>query len=242
MTSTDRRACWTSTRSCTRRRCCGVAWALAAVPLRAGAGEPEVHDVPADDGRPVRARLTVTFNEFIDAEREAREVKRQTADFTKVTRRGRRARRSAAIAGRFYEDPQMWRPIALANGIDDPRALATGQSLLDPAAAVPRPGDGRGAALTWPAIPTYAPEFALRINGERAAGGGALRGDQRALPGRPATPPTGSRSASPTRTCAGSRSHIRGLGFQPVPDRRQDRPGARRRRRPGRDVRHRQQA
>src|ERR1041384_596667 len=38
----------------------------------------------ADDGTPVRARLNVTFNEFIDADREAREINRQTADFSKV--------------------------------------------------------------------------------------------------------------------------------------------------------------
>jgi hypothetical protein len=37
-----------------------------------------------DDGRPVRARLTVTFNELIDEEQEANRVNRQTADFTKT--------------------------------------------------------------------------------------------------------------------------------------------------------------
>src|SRR6185503_4992269 len=38
----------------------------------------------ADTGAPVRARLTVTFIEFIDAEREAKEINRQTADFRKI--------------------------------------------------------------------------------------------------------------------------------------------------------------
>ena len=35
-------------------------------------------------GQPVRARVTVTFNEYIDAEREAKDVSRQTADYSKV--------------------------------------------------------------------------------------------------------------------------------------------------------------
>jgi hypothetical protein len=83
------------------------------------------------DGRPVRARLTVTFNEFIDAEREAKEVNLQTADFTKVhvVIQGETL---SGIAGRFYEDPQLWRPIAIANDIADPRAIVVGQSLQIP--------------------------------------------------------------------------------------------------------------
>jgi LysM repeat protein len=84
-----------------------------------------------EDGRPVRAKVTVTFNEFVDPGRESREVKRQTANFSKVhvVIQGETL---AGIAARFYEDPKMWRPIAIENGIDDPRALATGQSLLIP--------------------------------------------------------------------------------------------------------------
>ena len=84
-----------------------------------------------EDGRPVRARLNVTFNEFIDEEREAKEVNRQTADFTKfhVVTGGETL---ASIATLHYQDPQKWRPIAIANGIDDPRAIEAGQSLSVP--------------------------------------------------------------------------------------------------------------
>ena len=35
------------------------------------------------DGTPVRARLQVTFNEFRNTELEAKEIKRETADYTK---------------------------------------------------------------------------------------------------------------------------------------------------------------
>jgi hypothetical protein len=85
-----------------------------------------------EDGRPTRARLACTFNEFIDAEREGKEVNRQTADFTKehTVQNGETI---SAIAFQHYEDPTLWRPIAIANGLDDPRALVPGQLLRVPA-------------------------------------------------------------------------------------------------------------
>lgn len=85
----------------------------------------------SDDGTPVRARVTVTFNEVIDPEQEAKEVSRQTADFTKmhVVTDGETL---SAIAARFYEDPRSWRPIAIENDLDDPRALFAGQELRIP--------------------------------------------------------------------------------------------------------------
>jgi LysM repeat protein len=86
----------------------------------------------AADGKPVRARLTVTFNEVIDAEQEVKRANLQTADFSKVhvVVQGDTLDR---IAARFYEDPARWRPIAVANGLADPRAIAVGQSLRIPA-------------------------------------------------------------------------------------------------------------
>jgi len=85
----------------------------------------------ADNGAPVRARLTVTFNEFIDAEREAKEISRQTADFSKVhvVTVGETL---SGIATAYYENPQMWRPIAIANEVADPREIAPGQTLRIP--------------------------------------------------------------------------------------------------------------
>jgi hypothetical protein len=95
----------------------------------------------ADDGRPVRARVSVTFNRFIDSEREAKEVDRQTADFSKihVVAQGETL---ARIATRHYEDPLAWRPIALANALDDPRAITIGQSLRIPALPFHDPDSG----------------------------------------------------------------------------------------------------
>jgi LysM repeat protein len=93
------------------------------------------------DGRPARARITCSFSEFIDPAREAKEVNRQTANFTKVhvvvdgeTLSG--------IAANLYNDSTMWRPIAIVNEIDNPRALTTGQSLTIPALPFIDPASG----------------------------------------------------------------------------------------------------
>lgn len=95
-----------------------------------------------NDGRPVRARLTVTFNEFIDEEREAKEVNRQTADFSKA-HTVMQGEGLSDIAGRFYGDPQLWRPIAVANGLADPRALTAGQPLRIPSLPFTDPESGQ---------------------------------------------------------------------------------------------------
>ena len=94
------------------------------------------------DGTPVRARLTVTFSQYSNAELEAKEVKRETADYTKlhVVRQGETL---AAIAAAVYGDPRLWRPIALRNGIDDPRWLAMGSRLTVPQLPYRDPGSGK---------------------------------------------------------------------------------------------------
>ncbi len=94
-----------------------------------------------DDGRPVRAKLSVTFNEFLDPDRESRQVNRQTADFSKA-HTAARGETLPQLAGRFYEDPRMWRAIALANGIDQPRADLTGRRLLIPSLPFRHPETG----------------------------------------------------------------------------------------------------
>lgn len=85
----------------------------------------------ADDGRPIRARLTVSFQEKVEAEREAKEVNRQTADFSKVhvVKLGETL---SGIAAKYYNNPETWRPIAIANRIADPRVIAAGQALRVP--------------------------------------------------------------------------------------------------------------
>jgi LysM repeat protein len=84
------------------------------------------------DGVPVRARLNCTFIEYADPEQEAKAANLQTADFSKVHVVARGDTLSA-IAGSLYQDPTLWRPIALANRIANPRALALGRALRIPA-------------------------------------------------------------------------------------------------------------
>lgn len=83
------------------------------------------------DGTPVRARLQVSFNEFINAELEAKEIKRETADYSHlhVVHEGETI---SGIAAAVYQNPTLWRPIAIANNLDDPRTLPIGSQLLIP--------------------------------------------------------------------------------------------------------------
>ena len=83
------------------------------------------------DGIPVRARLQVTFNEFRNVDLEAKEIKRQTADYSSfyVVSQGETL---SAVAWRAYGDPGLWRPIALVNDVDDPWALTVGTRLMVP--------------------------------------------------------------------------------------------------------------
>jgi nucleoid-associated protein YgaU len=94
------------------------------------------------DGTPVRARLTVTFNEFRNIDLEAKEVKRETADYTKRYLVGD-GETLSGIAGRLYGDPALWRPLALANRIDNPRALPAGLALRVPQLPYRDPDTGR---------------------------------------------------------------------------------------------------
>lgn len=84
------------------------------------------------DGKPTRARLQVTFNEFRNMELEAKEIKRETADYSKFYVVGQ-GETLSAIAARLYGNPTLWRPLALRNGILNPRSLPVGLRLLVPA-------------------------------------------------------------------------------------------------------------
>lgn len=83
------------------------------------------------DGTPVRATLSVTFKEFIDVEIEVRSPPRQSTDHTK-TRTVKRGDTLSGVAAAEYGDPGKWRPIAQANGIDNPRVLQPGRVLVIP--------------------------------------------------------------------------------------------------------------
>jgi len=93
------------------------------------------------DGKPVRARVTVSFSEFSNSSLEAKEVKRETADYTKVYVVSQGDTLSA-IAGKVYANPTLWRPLAIRNGIEDPRALTPGHRLEVPRLPFRNPESG----------------------------------------------------------------------------------------------------
>jgi hypothetical protein len=84
------------------------------------------------DGRPARARLSVTFQEYLDADTQSKEANLQTVDFSKyhVVRLNETL---SSIAGQYYDDPTTWRPLAAANGVTDPWSIVVGQELRVPA-------------------------------------------------------------------------------------------------------------
>jgi LysM repeat protein len=93
------------------------------------------------DGRPGRARLNVTFNEYLDAATQVAEANLQTADFSKAYT-VKQGDTISGIAAQFYEDATKWRPIALANTIVDPRKINAGQELQIPSLPFTDPSTG----------------------------------------------------------------------------------------------------
>lgn len=76
------------------------------------------------EGRPLRATLRVDFTEFLNWEKDEKET---DPEFT--TRLVKRGDTLSAIAAEVYQDPGLWRVIAEANHLDDPRRLAVGLRL-----------------------------------------------------------------------------------------------------------------
>jgi hypothetical protein len=94
-----------------------------------------------DTGVPVRARLQVTFTEWKSALQEAQEIRRQTNDYTRAYQVGQGETLSSIAAG-LYGNPGMWRPIAVANRLLDPRRLRTGLQLAIPPLPYRNPATG----------------------------------------------------------------------------------------------------
>lgn len=83
------------------------------------------------DGTPVRATLSVVFNEFIDVDVLVQEQPTESADH-RQTRLVRTGDRIDNIAADEYGDPAKWRAIAEANDLDDPSRLEPGHVLIIP--------------------------------------------------------------------------------------------------------------
>ena len=84
-----------------------------------------------DSGIPVRATLSVSFREYKTITEQLQSPPRQSADRTKhrVIKQGDSL---WLIADREYGDPGLWRRIAKANRIDNPRILEVGKEIIIP--------------------------------------------------------------------------------------------------------------
>jgi nucleoid-associated protein YgaU len=83
-----------------------------------------------DDGTPVRATLTCDFVE-VGTQAQGRASELHSSDVAK-TRQVRRHDTLQSLAADEYGDPGLWRPIATANGIVNPRDLRPGTLLTIP--------------------------------------------------------------------------------------------------------------
>jgi len=82
-------------------------------------------------GIPLRAKLNVTFREYKTIENQLKEKPKRSADRTKL-REFKRGQTLSHVAWQEYNDPGEWRPIAEANGLEDPRRILPGTQLLIP--------------------------------------------------------------------------------------------------------------
>jgi len=88
------------------------------------------------NGTPVRATVNCAFRQWRSDEVEQKILNTKSPDVAK-TRIVRRGETLSSIAAEEYNDSALWRPIAEANGIDNPRKIEPGRLLaipiLDPA-------------------------------------------------------------------------------------------------------------
>ncbi len=83
------------------------------------------------NGLPARATLGCTFMEWRSSKQEAHSVKRSSPGVAK-TRVLKRGETLSSIAAEEYNDPGLWRAIAVLNRIHNPRRVAPGQVLAIP--------------------------------------------------------------------------------------------------------------
>jgi nucleoid-associated protein YgaU len=89
-------------------------------------------------GIPLRAKLNVTFREYKTVEEQLADNPKHSADRTKM-RDVKRGQSISLIAWLEYDDPGEWRPIAEANGFENPRQLTPGTRLLIPSLSPQHP-------------------------------------------------------------------------------------------------------
>jgi hypothetical protein len=90
------------------------------------------------DGRPLRAKLAVKLKEYRPVDIQLKESRTKSPDVEKryVVRIGETL---SSISAAVFRDPALWRELATANGITDPRRVAPGTVLVVPRLVEARP-------------------------------------------------------------------------------------------------------
>ncbi len=91
----------------------------------------ERHLLFDEDGRVLRARVTLTLKSYRSGEAQARQTCTQSPDRTRV-RVLREGETLSRLANEAYGDPRLWRLIAGENDIDRPLFIAPGTALRIP--------------------------------------------------------------------------------------------------------------
>jgi hypothetical protein len=84
------------------------------------------------EGVPLRATVTLSIREFVPLHEQLTRANKQSPDKTHAHVLRERETLAHVAAG-YYLRPQLWRPIATDNAIDDPRRLSPGGLLRVPA-------------------------------------------------------------------------------------------------------------
>lgn len=88
------------------------------------------------DGKPLRAKLSLTLKEYRPVDVRLKSEKLTSADVEKryVVRAGETL---SSVSAAIFRDPARWREIAIANGISDPRDVEPGTVLTIPRLETP---------------------------------------------------------------------------------------------------------
>jgi LysM repeat protein len=84
------------------------------------------------DGMPVRAKVSVSFKEFLLPKEEQQKAPRRSS-YPAQTYTVREGDTLSGIASAVWNDPSKWRMLAETNAISNPRVLQPGQALIVPA-------------------------------------------------------------------------------------------------------------
>lgn len=83
------------------------------------------------EGRPLRAKLSVGFKQYKTVSDQVRQANRTSPDVEK-TYTVQRGDTLSSVAAAAWRDAELWRLLARANGIQDPRSLVPGTVLRIP--------------------------------------------------------------------------------------------------------------